>query len=170
MGKHPSLTIAAVVVVAVGLVIALARPAKSHLDVKCYFQDAQGLRVGAKVRLAGVEVGSVTGVRVRPERRDQPAEVMLSLQTPYELNIPNDSVVTLETAGILGEVFPEIDIRGASGPPLQAHGVLKTSTSVTPTPQEWLECFSNVVEHKPCDLRGRGASIKQSETTNSKSK
>jgi ABC-type transporter Mla subunit MlaD len=82
LGKHPSLTIAVVVVAAVGLVIALARPAKSHLDVKCYFQDAQGLRVGAKVRLAGVEVGSVTSVSVRPELRDSPAEVTMFLQTP----------------------------------------------------------------------------------------
>jgi ABC-type transporter Mla subunit MlaD len=170
MGKHPSLTIAAMVVAAVGLVIALARPAKSHLDVKCYFQDAQGLRVGARVSLAGVEVGSVTSVRVRPERRDQPAEVMMTLQTPYELNIPNDSVVTLATAGVLGEVFPEIDIRGASGPPLQADGVLKTRTSETLTPQQWLECFSNVVEHKPCDVRGRSGSTKQGVTTNPKSK
>jgi ABC-type transporter Mla subunit MlaD len=115
MGKHPSLTIAAVVIVAVGLVIALSRPAQFHLNTKCYFQNAQGLRAGAKVRLAGVEIGSVTSVRVRPQLKDYPAEVVMSLETPYELNIPNDSVVTLETAGVLGEVFPEIDTRGASG-------------------------------------------------------
>jgi hypothetical protein len=101
------------VVVALGLVLALAKPSQPHLQVRCYFQDVQGLRAGAKVRLAGVEVGSVTSVRVRPERRDQPAEVTMFLQTPYELKIPNDSVVMLETAGVLGEVFPEIDSRGA---------------------------------------------------------
>ena len=157
MGKHPSLTIAAVVVVALGLVLALAKPSQPHLQVRCYFQDVQGLRAGAKVRLAGVEVGSVTSVRVRPERRDQPAEVTMFLQTPYELKIPNDSVVILETAGVLGEVFPEIDIRGASGPPLLADGVLKTRSNETPTPQELLTCFSNVVEHKPCDLGAQRA-------------
>jgi ABC-type transporter Mla subunit MlaD len=157
MGKHPSLTIAAVVVVALGLVLALAKPSQLHLQVRCYFQDVQGLRAGAKVRLAGVEVGSVTSVRVRPERRDQPAEVTIFLQTPYELKIPNDSVVILETAGVLGEVFPEIDIRGASGPPLLADGVLKTRSNETPTPQELLTCFSNVVEHKPCDLGAQRA-------------
>ena len=153
MGKHPSLTIAAGVVVAMALVLALAKPSQPHLQVRCYFQDAQGLRAGAKVRLAGVEVGSVTSVRVRPERRDQPAEVTMFLQTPYELKIPNDSVVMLKTAGVLGEVFPEIDIRGALGPALLADGVLKTRPSAAPTSQEWLECLSNAVEHKPCDLR-----------------
>ncbi len=168
MGKHPSLTIAAVVVVAFGLVLALAKPSQSHLQVRCYFQDVQGLRSGAKVRLAGVEVGSVTSVRVHPERRDQPAEVTMFLQTPYELKIPNDSVVILETAGVLGEVFPEIDMRGASGPPLLTNGVLKTRSNEAPTPQELLTCFSNVVEHKPCDLAGQR--LKPNATADAKGK
>ncbi len=170
MSKHPSLIIAAVVVVAVGLMLALARPSQHHLTVRCYFQDAQGLRAGARVRLAGVEVGSVTSVRVRPELRDHPAEVTMFLQTPYELNVPNDSVVTLETAGMLGEIFPQIDIQGASGPPLQADGILKTRASETTTPQEWMECFSNIVGHKPCDLHGRGVNTNQDAATGSKSK
>ena len=170
MGKHPSLIVAAVVVAAVGLVIALGRPTQHHLIAKCYFQDAQGLRAGAKVRLAGVEIGSVTSVRVRPELRDHPAEVVMFLQTPYELNIPNDSVVTLETAGVLGEVFPEIDIRGASGPPLLANGELKTGSSENPSTQDLLKCFSNMAEHKPCDLRAQGANTHAGTDTNSKTK
>ena len=170
MGKHPSLTIAAVVIVAVGLVIALSRPAQFHLNAKCYFQNAQGLRAGAKVRLAGVEIGSVTSVRVRPELKDYPAEIVMSLETPYELNIPNDSVVTLETAGVLGEVFPEIDTRGASGPPLLANGELKTRSSDNPSTQDLLKCFSNMAEHKPCDLRVQGVKSSAAADTSSKSK
>jgi ABC-type transporter Mla subunit MlaD len=153
MGRHPSLVIAALALLAIGLVIALAKATKPHMRIKCYFQDAQGLREGARVRLAGVEVGSVTSVRVRPELRENPAEVTMFLQTPYELRIPNDSVVTLETAGVLGEVFPEIDVRGASGPPLLSDGVLKTRASDAPTSQQWAECLSNLAAQKPCDLR-----------------
>jgi ABC-type transporter Mla subunit MlaD len=170
MGKHPSLTIAAVVIVAVGLVIAFSRPAQFHLTAKCYFQNAQGLRAGAKVRLAGVEIGSVTNVRVRPELGDYPAEVVMFLQTPYALNIPNDSVVTLETAGVLGEVFPEIDARGASGPPLLTNGELKTRSSENPSTQDLLKCFSNMAEHKPCDLRAQEVKTSEGKETNSKSK
>jgi hypothetical protein len=80
----------------------------------------------------------------------------MTLQTPYELSVPNDSVVVLETAGVFGEVFPEIQVQGATGPALQGDGVLKTRASESPSPQEWLECFSNVVGHKPCDLHGKG--------------
>ncbi len=170
MGKHPSLIIAAIVIVGVGLVIAFSRPAQFHLTAKCYFQNAEGLRAGAGVRLAGVGIGSVTSVRVRPELRDHPVEVVMSLETPYQLNIPNDSVVTLETAGILGEVFPEIDIRGTSGPPLQTNGELKTRPNENPSTQDLLKCFSNMAEHKPCDLRVREADINQGNNANSKNK
>jgi len=170
MGKHPSLTIAAVVIVAVGLVIALGRPAQFHLTAKCYFQNAEGLRAGAGVRLAGVEIGSVTSVRVRPELREHPVEVQVSLQTPYQLNIPNDSVVTLETAGLLGEVFPEIDVRGASGPPLVANGELKTHSSENTSAQDLLKRFSNMAEHRLCDPLVPGVNANQGTATNSKSK
>ncbi|HET9839994.1 MAG TPA: MlaD family protein [Candidatus Angelobacter sp.] len=155
MGKHPSITIAVAALAAVTLVVALAKPSQHRLLFKCYFDNAQGLRPGAHVRLGGVEIGSVASVRVRPEFRDRPAEVTMLLQTSYPLDIPNDAVVSLETAGVLGEVFPQIDIRGASGPALLQDGILKTRAGESPTPEEWLECFSNVVAHKPCDLRGQ---------------
>jgi ABC-type transporter Mla subunit MlaD len=166
MGKHPSLTIAAIAVVGVAIALALARPSTHLLDAKCYFKDAQGLRAGAKVRLAGVEVGSIASVRVRPELRDHPAEVIMILETPYELNVPDDAVVTLESAGVLGEVFAQVNIQDAKGPPLQPGGVLKTRPGESPTPQQWLECFSNVVAHKPCDLRAKGERANQAPAAN----
>lgn len=123
--------------------------------MKCYFKDARGLRAGATVRLAGVDVGTVKTVQAKPELRDHPAEVIMLIQTPYGLRIPNDSVVTLETAGVLGEVFPEIDVRNAVGPPVQNDGVLIARPSEAPTPQEWMECLSSIMQHKPCDLIGK---------------
>jgi len=170
MGKHPSVTIAIVAVAGVTLVIVLARPFQHRLNLRCYFQNAQGLRAGARVRLAGVEVGSVTSVRVRPELRDHPAEVTMFLQTAYQLNVPNDSVVVLESEGVLGDVFAEIDIRGASGPPVLTGGVLNTRSVEAVSPRQLLDCFSNVVEHKPCDLRDKGMSTDQGAAANSKNK
>lgn len=166
MGKHPSLTIVAIAVSGVAIALALGKPSAHLLEIKCYFKDAQGLRPGAKVRLAGVEVGSVTSVRARPELRDQPAEVVMILQTPYELNVPEDAVVTIETAGVLGEVFAQISVQDATGPPLQPGGVLKTRPGESPTPQQWLDCFSNVVAHKPCGLRAKGEPATQAPTPN----
>jgi len=155
--RNPTYVIAAVAIVAVGLVFALRRPSVHHLKVTSYFQDAQGLRPGARVRTAGVEVGTVTSVRVRPELRDHPAEIVMDLNTPYELKIPDDSVVMLETAGVLGDTFPEINIQGATGHPLESGGVLKSRESSRLTTQQVLDCLSNAVEHKPCDLSDKTA-------------
>src|SRR5438270_4001867 len=100
---------------------------KDHtLEFRTYFQDAQGLRRGAPVRLAGVDVGTVTSVHARPEFKDHPAEVTLSLHTPYVLHVPADATVSLESAGILGPTLAEIDVRNASGAPISNGGVLKS--------------------------------------------
>ena len=153
MGKHPSLIIAGLAIVAVLLVVALGKGSVHRKQVKCYFADAQGLRPGARVRLAGVEVGSVTSMRVRPELREHPAEVTMLLVTTYDLNVPSDAVVSLETAGLLGEVYPQINLDGAHGVPVADGGELKARTSGhLTTPQEWIDCFSNIAAHKPCNL------------------
>jgi phospholipid/cholesterol/gamma-HCH transport system substrate-binding protein len=157
MWRHPSLIIAAAALAAVTFFVTLAKPHEERLDLKCYFQNAQGLRPGARVRVAGVEVGSVTSVRVRPELRDHPAEVSMSLDTPYELKIPSGSVVALEAAGVFGEVFLQIDIQGAIGPPVQNGGILPSREMVSTTPEQWAEFLSNLVEHKSCDVGAKAA-------------
>lgn len=170
MSKHPSFTIALVAVAGVAIAFTLARPSSHSLVIKCYFKDGEGLRPGARVRLAGVEVGTVSSVRVRPELRDHPAEVVLMLQTPYELRVPNDAVVVLESAGVLGETYPQINIQDARGAALKSGEELKTRPSERPTPQQWLDCFSNVVDHKPCDLHPKGEQANQGVAANPQNK
>ena len=80
-----------------------------RLELRTYFQNSAGLKDGAPVRLAGVHVGIVKSVRVRPEVKDGTVEVIMALCTPYEIQIPSDSIVTLETEGILGQTYAEID-------------------------------------------------------------
>ena len=104
--------------------------------------------MGAAVRIAGVEVGGVTAIRVRPELRDNPAEVSISLDRSYMLNIPRDSVASLSTEGVLGPAFVDIDIRKASGPPLQNGAVLKTVSVDSITPKQFLDRMSEIVQQK----------------------
>jgi len=96
--------------------LTFAKHSQHQLQVKTYFGDARGLRVGALVRVAGVNVGRVADVHIRPELKERAAEVVLLIQTPYELTIPADSVVSLKRDGLLGEMYVEVDIRDASGP------------------------------------------------------
>jgi len=127
-----------------------------ELELKVYFQNANGLRSGAPVRLAGVEVGKVTSVRARPEMQAAPAEVRMMLRTPYELNIPSDSTVSLGTAGVLGETLAEINVSGASGAPVKNGGVLKEKPTKFLSPEEVIEKLEDIVQRlKPCASQGK---------------
>ena len=120
------------------------------IEIASYLGNAEGLRAGAPVRLRGVDIGKVTRVRVRPEMKDNPVEVLMRLGTSYELRIPADSVVTLSTAGVLGETYVDIDAAAASGPPIGNHGVLKSRTVVSQTPEQFLKMFGDILR-RPCD-------------------
>jgi len=134
--RRPSLLIAALGT-AILIAFFAARAKDGHqLELKAYFQDVHGLRAGAPVQLAGVDIGSVTQVRVRPEMRQNPAEVQFTISTPYELKIPSDSSASLATAGLLGGTFVQIEINGTTGPPAKSGTVLKSREPepVAPSP------------------------------------
>jgi phospholipid/cholesterol/gamma-HCH transport system substrate-binding protein len=81
--------------------------------LRSYFDNAGGLRVGAPVRLEGVDVGNVASIRVvaDPARKLTPVEVRMKVSTRYTATIHKDSLTALSTAGVLGETY--IDINSA---------------------------------------------------------
>lgn len=99
---------------------------KIHL--KSYYDNTSGLREGAPVRLAGVDIGNVTSIRIVNDRTKQltPVEVTLKVNTKYDFNLRKDSVTSLSTAGVLGETYVDIDSSRASGPVVQDGDVLAT--------------------------------------------
>jgi len=148
------LRISALVAVAVTalLIVIVGHWPKGHtLTVKAYFSNVNGLRDGAAVRIAGVDIGSVKSVHVRPELGQEPVEVVMMLSPPYDITIPGDSTVSLETSGVLGETYAEINTASASGPPLGANEVLKTKRIEQMTMQQFLESVSKILEKKDCD-------------------
>jgi ABC-type transporter Mla subunit MlaD len=108
-------------------------PSGPSLRLSACFQDVNNLRPGAMVRLAGVDVGTVRDVRAQPSSKACPAVVVMELRTSYELKIPNDSVVSTATAGILGETYLVIDVSAASGPPIKSGGQLPSKQIVNLT-------------------------------------
>jgi len=84
--------------------------------LKTYVDNANGLRVGAPVRLAGVDIGNVTGIRIVSGKPNTPVEIILKVNTVYSFSLCKDSVTLLSTAGVLGETFVDIDSSTAKGP------------------------------------------------------
>jgi phospholipid/cholesterol/gamma-HCH transport system substrate-binding protein len=86
---------------------------KIHLTA--FIDNAGGLREGAPVRLAGVDIGNVTKVRVVQNRPQTPVEVEMKVATTYAFALRKDSIAMLATAGVLGETFVDIDSSVAKG-------------------------------------------------------
>ncbi len=97
--------------------------------VSAYFDNAGGLRVGAPVRLEGVDIGNVTAITVVPSHGLTPVEVTMKVSTRYKGALKKDSVASLSTAGVLGETFVDIDSRGSTGQVAQNGDTLPTKTS-----------------------------------------
>jgi len=93
-----------------------------------YFDNAGGLRVGAPVRLQGVDIGNVTRIRVvsDPARKLTPVEVTMKVNTLYHASLRKDSLTTLSTAGVLGETYVDINSAPARGLEAQEGDVLAT--------------------------------------------
>ena len=88
------------------------------IKLKAYYDNAGGLQEGAPVRLSGVDIGNVVNVRVvsDPARRLTPVQVTMKVNTRYHQSLRKDSVTSLETAGVLGSTYIDIDSSTAKGP------------------------------------------------------
>jgi phospholipid/cholesterol/gamma-HCH transport system substrate-binding protein len=67
--------------------------------VKARFASIGNLKVGAPIRLAGVNIGEVKGVRLT----DYAAETALAIDRSIEL--PKDTIASIRTEGLLGDVY-----------------------------------------------------------------
>jgi len=94
--------------------------------LKSYFDNASGLRQGAPVRLNGVDIGNVTGIRVvgDPDKKLTPVEVTMKVSTKYHESLRKDSTSELSTAGVLGETYIDIESSQAKGPEARDGDVL----------------------------------------------
>ena len=91
-----------------------------------YAPDAGGLKTGAVVRLAGVDVGNVRTVRHsgRPVKSEA-VEVLLEIRASYLSDIRSDSEVYIAAEGLLGQRYINISMGTSAGTPIQSGGVIK---------------------------------------------
>ncbi|HTS05940.1 MAG TPA: MlaD family protein [Candidatus Eisenbacteria bacterium] len=125
-----------------------------RITVKCYFDNAEGLRTGAPVRLAGVDVGNVTHIAIVRGKPLTPVEITMKLSTKFDYGMRRDSMISLETAGVLGETYLDIDSSQAVGGPVQDGDTLPTQ--VHPD-------FNQVVRASQSTLQNMDALLKRAD-------
>lgn len=80
----------------------------SHYKVNFVFNFVNGVKLGAPVRFAGVDVGEVKDIKFQFEPREAKTKVHLICSVRKELKVPVDSTVWVNTLGLLGEKYIEI--------------------------------------------------------------
>ncbi len=91
------------------------------------FRTADGVTAGTDVRLAGVKIGTVSGIRLNPETFR--ADTQIALRGDVE--IPDDSILAISSEGLLGGNFVEV-LPGGSPFVLEAgDGFAETQGSVS---------------------------------------
>ncbi|MCG8380362.1 MAG: outer membrane lipid asymmetry maintenance protein MlaD [Proteobacteria bacterium] len=97
-----------------------------HYIIKARFTSASGLKEGAYVEIAGVPVGKVKDIIFDPE--DFLAVVDISV--PTNITIPDDSIASIRTAGIIGDKFIKISPGGSDQYIESGHEIIETEPSV----------------------------------------
>jgi phospholipid/cholesterol/gamma-HCH transport system substrate-binding protein len=93
---------------------------KSHYSV--IFPNAEGLRVGSPVKMAGVQVGAVSDVSLSTDPEKSGIEVEVGVDRAYAERVREDSRAALRILQLLsGEKFVEI-IPGSPQSPLRSQG------------------------------------------------
>jgi phospholipid/cholesterol/gamma-HCH transport system substrate-binding protein len=94
-------------------------------SIKTVFPNIAGLKTGAPVRLAGVEIGSVTEIEFTGDR----VEVVLRLKKEHRPRITDRSVASLGSVSLLGEAA--VDLTASSGgTPVPEWGYVRSGRAV----------------------------------------
>lgn len=91
-------------------------------EIDAQFNSASGLKPGATVEIAGVEVGRVRSIVLKEDR----AMVRLAVQNGTKLY--TDTIASIKTRGIIGEKFLALS-PGGGGDPLKAGDLIRDTES-----------------------------------------
>ncbi len=73
-------------------------------SVEAYFSSVSGLKTGARIEMAGVQIGTVSSISIDKERLL--AKVELSIDQHIELS--EDIIASVKTSGIIGQKYIDI--------------------------------------------------------------
>lgn len=131
-----------------GMIYALgarARLFEARYTIHAEFTEVGGLAEGATVRLAGVQIGRVSAVRL-PGQPGGKVRVDLTIAEQYADRIRQDSVARIETQGLLGDKIVEISVGSARAAVVQPGATIasREPTDITQVMNEGAATVKNV--------------------------
>ncbi|UCH91972.1 MAG: outer membrane lipid asymmetry maintenance protein MlaD [Nitrospirota bacterium] len=94
----------------------------NYYELTADFSSSSGLKKGASVEIAGVEVGRVKSI----ELKDDQAQIVLAIQDG--IPVYNDAIASIKTRGIIGEKYMGLS-PGGSGELLSKGGTIVDTES-----------------------------------------
>lgn len=94
--------------------------------VEARFVSVSGLKTGAQVEMAGVEIGKVESIRLDPERKV--ADVTLRIRN--EVSLAEDAIASVKTAGLIGDKYIMISPGGSSDTIPPGGSIVETESAV----------------------------------------
>jgi phospholipid/cholesterol/gamma-HCH transport system substrate-binding protein len=89
--------------------------------INALFANVQDLKVGDRVKMAGVEVGRVQTIQLTNNR------VLVTMKVRPDAEVKTDSVATIKFTGLLGQNFVSIDFGTPRGEPLKDYQFIATT-------------------------------------------
>ena len=122
-----------------------------HMLLYTEFADLDGITKGSKVQVAGMDAGQVTGIDVPPSPSGH-FRVQMKVDESLHGLVRTDSVVTVDTEGVVGDTFLTIHSGSPNAAIAQADSVLQSKPPVT---------MSDLLSHGLGIMNDADATIKQ---------
>jgi|SRR5579863_1654980 MlaD protein/OmpA family protein len=92
-------------------------------EIYSNFSSVSGLVTGADVRVSGLQAGELLEIQV-PREPSGPYRVKLRLEEKVHPLIRQDSIATIQTEGLVGDKFVEVDKGSDNAPPCPSGGTI----------------------------------------------
>jgi len=111
----------AAILLFVGFVLSIGRRSalfEERYSLWASFTSAEGLAIGAPVRLGGVPVGNVTRIAFGRDPKDRGIVVTMAVERRVQDRIREDSVASIGTIGLVGDKVLDLTVGSHDRPPL----------------------------------------------------